>query len=74
MFTKQVTLKLEAGSADQFTHIIESKSIAPLQDQKGFPDQNVVTLAPTPISRISKLVGFERGRRHLQPFVGPKEF
>jgi hypothetical protein len=29
---------------------------------------------PAPILRHSKLVGFERGRRRLQPFVGPKEF
>jgi hypothetical protein len=79
MFTRQITLRLEAGSADHLTHTIESEGLPSLQDQQGFPDQtvpdkSVVTPLPTPISRNSQLVGFERGRMRLQPFVGPKEF
>ncbi len=74
MFTNRVTLNLKAGSADQFTHTTESETLPPLQDQQEFPHKIVVTPVPTAISHNSTFVGFERGRRRLQPFVGPKEF
>ncbi len=74
MTTNPVTPKVKDGSADQFNHTIERESLSPLQDQKGYPAKTATTPMPAPISRNSKLVGFERGRRRLQPFVGPKEF
>jgi hypothetical protein len=74
MSIKRATLKLAASSAGQFTHTIERESSSQLQDHRGFSDQTVIKHMPTPISRNSELVGFERGRRRLQPYVGPKEF
>ncbi len=74
MFTNHVSPKLEVGFADRLTYTIESESLSPPQELKGFADKAVLTPMPTPISRSSKFVGFERGRRHLQPFVGPREF
>ena len=70
MLTGHDLLKLEANSADQLTHTIESGSLL-LQDKKISSSKLVATPRP---NRNSRLVGFERGRRPLQPFVGPKEF
>ena len=70
MFIGHDLLKLEANSADQLTHTIESESLL-LQDQKISPGKFVATPKP---NRNSRLVGFERGHRPLQPFLGPKEF
>ncbi|MBC7931054.1 MAG: hypothetical protein H7Z38_10885 [Rubrivivax sp.] len=75
MFTRnRVTLNLEAGAADQFNHPIETEVLLPLEEQKRFPEEVVTTPVPTRVSSNTKLLGFERWRRHLQPFVGPKEF
>jgi hypothetical protein len=74
MSTRHVTLKVEADSAREPIFTIKSESLRLLPDQNRFPDETVVTPMPAPIIRNSKFVGFERGRRRLQPFVGPKEF
>jgi hypothetical protein len=74
MSIDHATLKVETDSAEKPIFIIKSESLRLLPDQNRFPDETVLTPMPAPIIRNSKLVGFERGRRRLQPFVGPKEF
>jgi hypothetical protein len=74
MFKSRISLKLESGTANQHIHSFERESLPPLQSQKGFPDQTVVIALLTHVSRNSKLVGFERGCRPLQPFWGYEEF
>jgi len=74
MSNRSVTLKVESHSAEQPILTIESESLPLLPDQNSLPDQSVVAPMPASLSRNSKLVGFERGQRRLQPFVGPKEF
>ena len=74
MSNRHVTLKVDAHSAREPILTIESESLPLLPDQNSLPDQSVVAPMPASLSRNSKLVGFERGQRRLQPFVGPKEF
>ena len=74
MSNRHVTLKVESHSAVEPILTVESESLPLLPDQNSLPDQIVVTPMPASLSRNSKLVGFERGHRRLQPFVGPKEF
>ena len=74
MFTRQTKIKLDARSTEQLTTVIGSENLPLLPHQNRLPEGTVITLMHTPPSRNSKLVGFERGRNRLQPFVGPKEF
>jgi len=74
MSNRHVTLKVESHSAGEPILTIESESLPLLPDQNSSLDKVVVTPMPASLSRNSKLVGFERGHRRLQPFVGPKEF
>jgi len=74
MTAKQITFEPQAAAADQMTHSNESERYPPIREQRKSPDVPVITPAPARVSRSSKLVGFERGRMNLQPFVGPKQF
>ncbi len=74
MSTDHATLKVEADSGGKPILTIKSENLRLLPDQNRFPDETAVTPMPAPVIRNSKFVGFERGRRRLQPFVGPKQF
>jgi hypothetical protein len=74
MWTRHVTLKAESGSAEIIPPITESQSLPLIPVQKESPDEIIFSPEYTRQNRNSKLVGFERGSKRLQPFVGPKEF
>jgi heme-degrading monooxygenase HmoA len=44
MFTRHVTIKLEANSAAEFTRVIENEIIPLLRKQKGFRDEITLVL------------------------------
>ena len=68
MLSHQDTISLEAGSADELTHIVETTVFPMIPNQKGFRDETTAAPSHAPINRNSELVGYERGRRCLQPF------